>query len=99
VPERATVTDYTDIVPITSIRAAAPGETTTRKTFRLSTGGVTGKRIEQGVISGRCSIFLKLHGRIDPETRKSDPHHAGIKELPAAFAGTYSRRLRKESSL
>ena len=44
VPECATVTDYTDIVPITSIRAAAPGETTTRKTFGLSTGGVTGKR-------------------------------------------------------
>jgi len=44
VPERATVTDYTDIVPITSIRAAAPGETTILKTSRLSIGGVTGKR-------------------------------------------------------
>jgi len=89
VPERATVTDYTDIVPITSIRAAAPGETITRKTFRLSTGGVTGKGIEQRVISGRCSIFLLLHGRIDTETRKSDPHHARIKELPAAFTGSH----------
>jgi hypothetical protein len=44
VPERATVTDYTDIVPITSIRAAAPGETAILKTSRLSIGGVTGKR-------------------------------------------------------
>ncbi len=40
------------------------------------------------MISGRCTIFLSLHGRIDPETRKSDPHHAGIKELPAASVGT-----------
>ena len=40
------------------------------------------------MISGRCSIFLSLHGRIDPETRKSDPHHAGIKELPGAFTGS-----------
>jgi hypothetical protein len=40
------------------------------------------------VISGRCTIFLSLHGQIDPETRKSDPHHAGIKELPAASSGT-----------
>ena len=88
-PERATVTDYTDIVPITSIRAAAPGETITRKTFRLSTGGVTGKGIEQRVISGQCAIFLSLHDRIDPETRKRDPHHAGIKKLPSAFVGTF----------
>jgi hypothetical protein len=40
----ATFTDYTDIVPITSIRAAAPGETTILKTSRLSIGNVTGKR-------------------------------------------------------
>jgi len=84
VPERATVTGYTDIVPITSIRAAAPSETTTRKTFRLSTGGVTGKRDRAEVDFWPCAIFLSLHGRIDPETRKSDPHQAGIKELPAA---------------
>ena len=82
------VTDYTDIVPITSIRAAAPGETTILKTSRLSIGGVMGKRIEQRVISGQCAIFLSLHGRIDPETRKRDPHHAGIKKLPSAFVRT-----------
>ena len=44
---RRMITDYTDIVPITSIRAAAHGETTTRRTFKLSTGGATGKRGQQ----------------------------------------------------
>jgi hypothetical protein len=82
VPERATVTDYTDIVPITSIRAAAPGETIILKTSRLSTGGVTGKRDRAEGDLWPCAIFLSLHGRIDPETRKRDPHHAGIKKLP-----------------
>jgi len=48
VPERTTVTDYTDIVPITSIRAVAHGETTTRRTFKLSTSGVTGKSAQPG---------------------------------------------------
>jgi hypothetical protein len=88
VPERATVTDYTDIVPITSIRAAAPGETIILKTSRLFIGGVTGKRDRAEVDFWPCAKFLSLHGRIDPETRKSDPHHAAIKELPAAYFGT-----------
>ena len=50
-----------------------------------------GKGIEQRVISGRCAIFLSLHDRIDPETRKRDPHHAGIKKLPSAFMRTLRR--------
>lgn len=36
-----------------------------------------------------CAIFLSLHGRIDPETRKRDPHHVGTKKLPSAYLGTY----------
>ena len=47
-----------------------------------------GKGVEQRVISGQCTIFLSLHDRIDPETRKRDPHHAGIKKLPWAFNGS-----------
>ena len=46
------------------------------------------KGIEQMLISGRSAIFFSLHDRIDPETRKRDPHHAGIKKLPSAFLGT-----------
>jgi hypothetical protein len=47
------------------------------------------------VISGRCTIFLSLHGRIGPETHKSDPHHAGIKKLPWAFFGNNPRSFRR----
>ena len=46
------------------------------------------------MISGQCAIFLSLHDRIDPETRKRDPHHAGIKKLPSAFLGTDLPSLR-----
>ena len=42
------------------------------------------------MISGQCAIFLSLHDRIDPETRKRDPHPAGIKKLPSAFSGCNS---------
>jgi len=59
VPERATVTDYTDIVPITSIRAAAPGETTILKTSRLSIGGETGKRDRAEGDYGRALYFSR----------------------------------------
>jgi len=51
-----------------------------------------GKGIEQRVISGHNAIFPSLHDRIDPETRKRDPHHAGIKKLPSAFSSTHPAR-------
>ena len=48
-----------------------------------------GKGIEQRVISGRCAIFLSLHGRIDPETCKRDPHHNRIKSCLRRFPGLF----------
>jgi hypothetical protein len=62
------INNYTDIIPITPIRAAEHGGTITRKTFRLSTGGVMGRGDRAGLISGGCAILLSLHGRIDIET-------------------------------
>ena len=37
------------------------------------------------MISGRCTIFLSLHDRIDPETCQLYPHHVWIRKLPATF--------------
>ena len=37
----------------------------------MSTGGLTGKRDRAEGDFWLCAIFLSLHGRIDPETRKS----------------------------
>jgi len=54
-----------------------------------------GKGIEQRLISGRSAIFFSLHDRIDPETRKRDPHHAGTKKLPWAFLSTNLQPLSK----
>jgi len=70
---------------------AEHGETITRLTFKLSIGGVTGKRDRAEVDFWPCAIFLSLYDRIYPETRKRDPHHAGIKKLPSAFMGTNLR--------
>ena len=68
------------------------GETTILTTFRQPTGGVTGKRDRAEGDLWPCANFLSLHERIDPETRKSDPHHTGITELPATFPITYFLR-------
>jgi hypothetical protein len=52
-----------------------------------------GEGIDQRMIFGRCAKFLSHPGRIYPETRKRDPHHAGIKKLPAAFINTDPARI------
>ena len=57
-----------------------------------------GKGIEQRVISGRCAIFLSLCGRIDPESCKRDPYHAGIKKLPSAFSRSNPVDLCRDSN-
>ena len=57
---RRMITDYTDIIPITSIRSAAHGETITRRTFRLPTGGATEKRAQAGRDCGSINNRLRL---------------------------------------
>jgi hypothetical protein len=66
-----------------------------------------GKGIEQRLISGLCAIFrdptlarTMQYNRIDPETRKRDPHHAGIDQevafgvrVPSANDGALHRLL------
>jgi len=59
----------------------------------MSTGGLTGKRDRAEVDFWLCAMFLSLYDRIYPETRKRDPHHAGIKKLPAAFINTDPARI------
>ena len=62
-------TNYSDVVPdhINPRGMGGAWRDDHPENIRLSTGGVTGKGIEQRLISGRCAIFLSLHGRTDPE--------------------------------